>query len=137
MKTIELFSDTKELAPFREKLRKELGEAHVPDKNIADIVLAVDEGLTNIIRHAYDGDNQRKIQVNLDIDEEAIQITLCDSGKKFDPTLRPDPELPPTKPGGLGIHFMRKLMDKVEYDKEFQDGNRLKLTKFVDWINSK
>jgi len=90
--------------------------------------LAVDEALTNIIRHAYQG-NLGKITVLVGVTGEKIEIVLEDSGKKFDPTQVPPPELPRHKPGGLGVHFIRTIMDQMIYDDRNPSGNRLCLIK--------
>ena len=90
--------------------------------------MAVDEALTNVIRHAYQG-KPGKMTVFVKVTGDKIEITLEDLGKKFDPTRVPSPELPRHKPGGLGIHFIRTIMDQMIYDDQYSEGNRLRLIK--------
>ena len=43
-----------------------------------------------------------------------------DDGREFDPRERPEPEFKPleqVKPGGLGIHLARKMMDRMDYQR--------------------
>jgi len=90
--------------------------------------LAVDEALTNIIRHAYQ-EKPGKMVICVTVDSDKIEIVLEDQGKKFDPTQVPSPELPRHKPGGLGVHFIRTIMDQMIYDDQGPAGNRLRLIK--------
>ncbi len=128
-KIFELVSDARQLAPFRSNLRTQLFKSGFSEKPIAEIVLAVDEVVVNIIRHSYAG-KEGKIIIHYRDFSNRIEIAIRDHGKKFDPMKLPPPELPPKKPGGLGIYFVKTLMDKVEYDPSLPDGNQLTLTKF-------
>lgn len=128
-KRFELASRSEVLSPLRKELRQLLGQAGWVKKTTEEILLAVDEALTNIIRHAYGG-QPGTMGVVFDDDPEKTEITLEDRGKKFDPTQVPTPELPRHKPGGLGVHFIRTIMDRVVYDEAFKEGNRLHLIKF-------
>lgn len=127
-KSFQLTSDSRQLPPFREALRTLLNSAGFGEKETGNIVLAVDEGLTNIIRHAYGG-KEGRIEVTFGDYPDRTEITLRDYGVRFDPTKLPAPELPPTRPGGLGVHLMRTLMDRTDYDVTCTDGNRLTLVK--------
>lgn len=91
--------------------------------------MAVDEALTNIIRHAYGG-KPGKMAVSVTTADNKIEIVLEDRGIKFDPTQVPSPELPRHKPGGLGIHFIRTIMDQMIYDDRDPTGNQLCLIKY-------
>ena len=128
-RAFELVSDAKHLAPFRADLRNALSKAGLSEKAVGEVTLAVDEVLTNVMRHAYGG-KEGKIQVEVKDHSNRVEIAIRDFGTKFDPTQMPMPELPPKKPGGLGIYFVKTLMDKVEYDGGCKDGNRLCLTKY-------
>ncbi len=100
-------------------------------KAVHDVILSVDEALTNVIRHAYGEQNKdEKIQLMLCDQTEKIEIIIEDQGPCFDPLAHPTPELPPKKPGGLGIYFVRALMDGVDYQALKPQGNRLRLIKY-------
>jgi serine/threonine-protein kinase RsbW len=112
------------------------------------VILALDEALTNIIRHAYRGQRERPIEVTFrllkasgnGVSPQALEIVLLDDGSPADvKRLRPRPlqELPieELKPGGLGLHFIRKNMDKVEFQR--RDGrNLLRLVKALPLAES-
>ncbi|MFH0984029.1 MAG: ATP-binding protein [Candidatus Omnitrophota bacterium] len=127
-KRFELNASSEVLSPFRKELREILGQTGWEKKATEEILLAVDEALTNIIRHAYQG-GAGKISVSVTAAEDKIDIVLEDRGKKFDPTQVPPPELPRHKPGGLGVHFIRSIMDQMIYDDQGPAGNRLRLIK--------
>jgi serine/threonine-protein kinase RsbW len=71
---------------------------------------------------------------------QALEIVLLDDGLRADvKRLRPRPlqEIPieELKPGGLGLHFIRKNMDKVEFRR--RDGrNLLRLIKALPLAES-
>lgn len=127
-KRFELNASSEVLSPFRKELREILSQAGWEKKATEEILLAVDEALTNIIRHAYQG-GAGKITVSVAAADNMIEIILEDRGKKFDPTQVPPPELPRHKPGGLGVHFIRSIMDQMIYDDQGPAGNRLRLIK--------
>lgn len=102
------------------------------------VVLAVDEALTNIIRHAYLGDPERFIEVSfhrihLSTDGEskdALEIVLEDSGATPDPKKMCGRALEDVRPGGLGLHFIRESMDTVEFSRS-SGRNQLRLVKIL------
>ena len=115
-------------------MRACLSQSGFDEKGSSDVILAVDEALTNVIRHAYGG-QEGKIRISYEDFVDCVEIAICDSGKKFDPTSTKDPELPPKKPGGLGCFFIKTLMDKAEYHYDKTNGNRLCLTKLKGRIS--
>ena len=101
------------------------------------IELACDEACTNIIEHAYGGDNQGNIRISWHIEEDTFTITMSDDGEPFDPDIVPPPEVPANpdnlddlKIGGLGIFFMRNLMDEVHFSRDDHKGNTLVMVKY-------
>lgn len=103
------------------------------------ITRAVDEALTNIIRHSYQGAPDRPIELEIRATRqrpersgsaEGIEILLTDHGPAIDPKKLCGRELDDVKPGGLGLHFIKQSMDIVEFQRA--DGaNCLRLVKFV------
>ena len=127
-KRFELNASSEVLSPFRKELRQILNDAGWEKKTVEEVLLAADEALTNVIRHAYQG-TAGKIGVLVQASPEKIEIVLEDHGRKFDPTQVPSPELPREKPGGLGVHFIRTIMDQMIYDDHDPKMNRLRLIK--------
>jgi serine/threonine-protein kinase RsbW len=100
---------------------------------IFQVNLVIDELLTNVIAYGYPHNGEHRIEITLVLQEEQLVITIVDDGQAFNPILEaPEVELDATveerKVGGLGLHFMRTMMDALDYRR--QDGyNKLQLTK--------
>ena len=98
------------------------------DAECRAITLAVDEALTNIIRHAYHGDFTRTIELNCQAGAGKLEFKLLDQGEPPDPIrLRPH-ALDAVALGGRGTHIIRSIMDEVCYER-VPAGNLLKLSK--------
>lgn len=107
-----------------------------PDERFR-IELATDEACTNVIQHAYGGEEIGIIRVSYEDTSDAFIIRIHDEGKPFDPLQIPAPNIPDSandidelRIGGLGIHFMRSLMDKVEFHPKDNGGNTLIMIKY-------
>ena len=104
-------------------------------KECAAMALAVDEALTNVIRHAYGGvlDKEIKIaieQLNEVDDRRGLLICIRDFGKALDPSKIKSRELSDIRPGGLGVHIMREVMDEVVFEHQPAGGTLLRMTKY-------
>lgn len=106
-----------------------------PEGTRYNVLLALQEMVTNVLRHGYDHDYTKPIEVSFELNDDALQIVLRDQGPKFDPLAFDTSECDvdagiPMEAGGFGIHIARMVMDKVEYTRH--DGwNTLRLQKFV------
>jgi anti-sigma regulatory factor (Ser/Thr protein kinase) len=92
------------------------------------ITLALEEGVMNAIDHAFAGlPPPHSITVRLDITAASVSAEIIDNGHPFDPTSAPDPDvslpLEARDPGGLGVHLMRTMMDRLDYRRS--DGNNI------------
>ncbi|MCM8774875.1 MAG: ATP-binding protein [Candidatus Omnitrophica bacterium] len=125
----DLEAEANHVTLFRRDLRALLLANQLDEKAANEVILAVNEVLTNCIRHAYRGKGG-KIKVIFQDLPDQVRILVRDYGPKFDPTQKPDPELPPQKPGGLGIYLVRQLMDEVQYNAKWTGGNELQLLKY-------
>lgn len=122
--------------------------AGLDDDTVFHLELCCDEASTNIIEHAYGAENIGHITASYEIRDDEFRIMLHDDGQPFDPDTVPEPKLPAEKEnsndaalgnimdslqvGGLGIHFIRKLMDEVHYSFNGKHGNTLILVKKID-----
>ena len=80
--------------------------------------LALEEAVVNVMSYAYP-DSQGDVKVDIIIDDQKVVSILTDSGIPFDPTQKGDVDttLPAEERpiGGLGIHLVKQIMDKVSY----------------------
>ena len=95
------------------------------------IVLAVDEACANIIKHTYHYDENQTIEIFCKGNEERLEIVLKDCGPPIDVELVQPRDLEKVQPGGLGTHFIRSIMDEVDYCHEEGCGNTLRMVKHL------
>lgn len=97
------------------------------------ITRAVDEALTNIVRHSYGGGTDRPIAIHFRrlVRETytGLEILLWDAGPAIDSTKLNPRSLEQIRPGGLGLHFIHQAMDIVEFSR-VGDVNQLRLVKY-------
>jgi serine/threonine-protein kinase RsbW len=117
--TLTIPSKTEQLLDVRKFISDAAKGFGFSDDEISNIVLAVDEACTNIIKHAYNYSSDQTINVVVKMKRPEFEILIADRGKHFNPNnvVMPDMQryLQQYKRGGLGMYLMRKLMDKVEY----------------------
>jgi len=96
------------------------------------VSMAVDEACTNIIEHAYRGEDG-PIEIVCRREGDDCCITIRDWGRPFDPSQIPEPDLvaplEKREVGGLGIFFMRQLMDEVNFSFDPEKGNVLTMVR--------
>lgn len=95
------------------------------------IALALEEAVSNVINHAFAGlPPPFLIDVRLDITDQLFVAEIVDNGHPFDPTSVPDPDITQPiegrPPGGMGIHLIRSMMDRVVYQRS-DDANVLRM----------
>jgi len=121
------------LESIREFAAQAARQAGMDEKEIYNIQLAVDEAASNIIEHAYEGNPSGKIEISAQAARGALTLQLRDQGKPFDPASIAEPDvnapLDDRAIGGLGLFFMRKLMDEVRFESSPVIGNLLTLVK--------
>jgi anti-sigma regulatory factor (Ser/Thr protein kinase) len=114
-----LLNRRSEIARLQDQLETLARERALPPKALHDVQLAVEEHLTNILNYAFTDQREHEIHVRLQPGENEFRIEVLDDGRPFNPLEHPAPDLslpPEQRPiGGLGIHMIRKSMDRVEY----------------------
>ena len=112
-----------------------LGREHdLPAEVVSDLTLALEEAVSNVIRHGYGERPDGPISVAFRATGESIVITVEDAAVGFDPLKHPEPDLAvpvEARPvGGMGVYLIKRLMDEVDYRTD--DGrNVLTLTKRI------
>ncbi len=97
-------------------------EDWAPDVSYA-IVLALEEVATNVVRHGGGEEGTSEIEIEVISTDEEVRVEVRDSGKPFDPFHdAPEPDIDAALEdrtiGGLGVHFVRVLMDEASYRRE-------------------
>jgi serine/threonine-protein kinase RsbW len=81
--------------------------------------LAVEEALTNVIEHAYHGDQNRKMHVIFEMNGEKLIVRIQHKGDQMEPAGWTEADFShfyrQNKKGGLGVLIMKRCMDEVTY----------------------
>ena len=108
---LEFPAQAAQMRSVRAALRTALDAQGVDPQLRDQLVLAVDEACTNIIRHAYCEDANGKIALHLSRERDMLMFELCDEAPAVDPKCLKARDLDDCKPGGLGVAFIETLMD--------------------------
>lgn len=132
-------SKTENLSEIRDFVSSNARAAGILEATVENIILAVDEACTNIIKHAYKLSPEGEIIIKINYDDEKFTVTIIDYGKSFEPERVPLPDLQKYyrehRVGGLGMYLMKSLMDDVHYKSVPGKYNQVVLTKKLNSTN--
>ena len=123
MKEVSLKSTLENVEVLTGIIDSELESVGCPTKAIMQVDVAIDEIFSNIVNYGYDCENE-EIVIKYDVDpkDKSISITFVDSGKRYNPLDKDDPNISEDaetrKIGGLGIYIVKKTMDNMVYKYE-------------------
>lgn len=113
-------SSTHHLGEVRRFVEEHAHGAQLPDEQVEQLRMAVDEACSNVIEHAYKGDEDCTIEVAVIVAPDRFTVRIRDEGRPFRPQAYTPPDVKQfvqqRRSGGLGVHLMRQLMDRVEYN---------------------
>ena len=99
---------------------------------LGDLLLVVDEAVTNVIIHGY-GDSEGVVKLHMEAEDESVIISIRDQAKDFDASMVNAPGLNTAlkdRPfGGMGVFLIRKMTDEAEFLSLPDGGNELRLVK--------
>jgi anti-sigma regulatory factor (Ser/Thr protein kinase) len=124
--TITLRSDVNEIETISSAILAAMESFAFSGEEILDTQLAVEEAVTNTIRHGYAG-SPGTINIRMQISAECAEVEIDDRAPQFNPLLAPEPDITADIEergiGGIGIYLIRKVMDKVSY--RYEDGRNV------------
>jgi serine/threonine-protein kinase RsbW len=130
--TLRIPADTDRLAAVRSFVRQTAAAHGVRPDAVPDMVQAVDESVCNVIVHGYRG-GAGFVEIGVHRQGDDLVVRLRDQAPPFDPNSMPAPdlELPleARRPGGMGVHLARQLVDEVRHRLPPGSGNELTLVK--------
>ncbi|MEI9981874.1 MAG: ATP-binding protein [Aliidongia sp.] len=131
---VELDNELSEIERFDALFRAFAARHALADRFVFQVTLAFEELLTNTISYGYPQGGRHKIGIALEIEGDCFRAELIDGGVPFNPLDQPEPDIDAPMEereiGGLGIHFVRTVMDDLDYCRE-KDQNRLVMTKRI------
>jgi serine/threonine-protein kinase RsbW len=126
-----LRSDTHEIRRLADAIEYLADSLQLPQPMIFKLNLALDELITNVIAYGYAEQKDGVIDIEMRRHDDRVVVKLIDSAAAFDPLSVTEPDtaaaLEDRKIGGLGIHFVRTLIDEVDYRRD-DDRNVITLT---------
>ncbi len=134
---LQMLSDPMLLSGAREMVLWVARRTGFNELDCSQIALAVDEALCNVFRHGYDRSTDGTIWMSIwpkaatETEQGSIKIVIEDEAKQVDPEGIKSRDLDDIRPGGLGVHIIKEVMDHVVYEKRAQVGMRLTMTKMI------
>ncbi len=122
-----------ELKGIRDAVRESVEACGCSAQSASDIVLALDEACQNIIRHAYQGQPDGVIELTIEHRDSELIFSLIDEAPAIDPSEVKPRDLDDIRPGGLGTHFIRRVMEKADFLRPPSGrGNLLRMMRRID-----
>ena len=113
------------LKKIRDFVSQCLASNNIDEKEIKKIELAVGEAAMNIVKHGYNGgDEKGEMDILVEMEQSSLRINFFDNGIPVIPKNIKPRDLKDIKPGGLGSFFISEIMDEVRWE-----------TKSKEWIN--
>ncbi len=134
---LQMLSDPMLLSGAREMVLWVARRTGFNELDCSQIALAVDEALCNVFRHGYDRSTEGTIWMSIwpkaatETEQGSIKIVIEDEAKQVDPEGIKSRDLDDIRPGGLGVHIIKEVMDHAVYEKRAQVGMRLTMTKTI------
>jgi serine/threonine-protein kinase RsbW len=106
----------------------------VPEETKHWILMALREGLANAIKHGNSQNLEKRVHVEMRVEQDTLEIRIRDEGSGFDPERVSDPLAPENrlKTSGRGIFYMKTFMDDVRFDRYKGGGMEIVLTKSLN-----
>jgi anti-sigma regulatory factor (Ser/Thr protein kinase) len=92
--------------------------AHAAAPLLQDVLLALGEAVSNVVRHAYpDREEAGPLRVRAQFTPWLLRLEVVDTGPGYDLASVPRPDFDRPRPGGYGLHLMRETMSRVSYQR--------------------
>ncbi len=130
LQCLSISSELSSARQVEQRLITELRRHHYPDDCLFAVRLALEEALSNAIKHGNQLDPDKTVTVRFSVEPEKVQLIITDQGQGFDPAAVPDPTTDEhlEDPSGRGITHMHAYMDEVTYNSR---GNEVRMLKRI------
>ena len=134
MLSISFANDMRELTHVLQVVNVFLEPRELQSKLVYAVNLILEEILMNIIKYGYEDENSHEIEIQIELEEDEVALTVIDDGKEFNPLTIPGPDRSKSAMDrieeGLGLQFVRHMRNAMEYRRE-EDKNILSIWIFV------
>ena len=137
--TLQMFSQPRFLAAVRALVGTMAQRLGFNEMQCGQISLAVDEALCNVITHGYKRESNGKVWISFwshDQNPAKLKIVIEDAADQVDPEKIQPRDLDDVRPGGLGVHIIREVMDEVTYERRESEGMRLTMIKHLGAVEN-
>ena len=124
VKQLQVLNKLEELHRIVETMEEISKEWNISSKANMELNLVLEELFTNIVFYAFPDNREHQIDITFSLFESGIlEIRLMDDGRYFDlmeaaEEVKLDAALEERKVGGLGIHFVKQMMDDMVYERK-------------------
>lgn len=80
-----------------------------------EMELAVHESVTNIVKHAIDGEGNRTIRIEGMAFADRVEFLITYDGRTFDPGKVPEPLLDGSQTAHFGLYLVNRCVDEIDY----------------------
>jgi serine phosphatase RsbU (regulator of sigma subunit)/anti-sigma regulatory factor (Ser/Thr protein kinase) len=125
-------SDLKELSRIRQwvnDLWLRWAPREAQEDPLYQLVLAVNEVASNVMRHAYKGNPGQRIRISAWVEEQRFFLELAHTGEPFDPNIRRQPAFDGSRDGGFGVFIIEKSVDEIIYSRNDGDWHTIRIVK--------
>lgn len=114
-----------------QQIIQQIEEHRFPETCTFAIKLALEEAITNAIKHGNRNDPSKTVRLRFRVTPDEAVIWIGDDGAGFDPTMVPDPTLDENlnKPSGRGLMLMRAYMDEISFNESGTEVRMVKLNR--------
>jgi sigma-B regulation protein RsbU (phosphoserine phosphatase) len=131
---IEIGSELTQLRRVREFVRdfcRSPAQPPLDEDGVGALELAVNEAASNIMKHAYHGRTDQRIQLEAEVFPDHVSILLHHLGESFDPSTIPPPPFDGSRESGFGAYIIMRSVDDVRYYRDEFGRNCVALTKML------
>jgi anti-sigma regulatory factor (Ser/Thr protein kinase) len=118
--TFQYRSDIQEISQLREDLGFMKEEWHIPESEIRQILVILEELFSNVVRYAFHDSLVHHIVIRIDYTDSRVEIEMIDDGMAFNPveyqaTPSSDPVI--SVSGGMGLSLIKAFSSSMSYER--------------------
>lgn len=99
------------------------------ESSLYQLILAVNEIASNVMRHAYRGDRSQRIRISAVASKDRFVLELAHTGEPFDPGSTPTPAFDGSRDGGFGVFIIDNSVDEIVYSRNDGDWHTIRIEK--------